>query len=171
MKTEDKNFDGLDQSQLGDTLIGMPEAFKPKLDLVVSGEDSEIIFPEDLADVFQMAVKNILHASNQLKTFPSEGIKEGGDIFLDLAVTAQQAETGGYLPLEYQRFIVCSQCEDRTRSDLCPKCEGDGRVMAQRRVEIKVPKNVESDSVLRVAKEGHAPRGDLFVKIVIREEV
>ncbi len=193
MKKGNKNFDGLDHTRLNpDRLIGQSGSDNetstalwpnPKVDL----EDPDGILPDDMAEVFQAAIKNIINAGSSLKTVSvQEDSRDGGDIFLDLALNNQEAEKGGYLPLQYQRFISCSQCQDQKTAEAlkCPKCGGIGRVMAHRRVEIKVPQNAESGAVLRVAGEGHAPstlhnvskragagpvQGDLFVKIIIRE--
>lgn len=178
----EKNFDGLDHSKINqDNLIGI-SVEAPKVDLDINMEDPEGVLSDDFVEVFQAAIKNIINTTNQLKNLPNqeENFKNGGDIFLDLAVNNREAEKGGYIPLEYQRYIICSQCEDKNQVRVlqCPKCEGVGRVVAHRRVEIKVPKNIEPGSVLRVASEGHAPlagsgqvSGDLFVKIIVREEV
>ena len=183
MSKYDKNFDGLDIAKLSqEDLIGVTAVADknlqgPNFDLNI--EDSEGVLPDDFADVFQAAIKNIISASKNLSG--QEGsFKNGGDIFLDLAVKSREAQKGGYIPLEYQRYIFCSQCENKNvlEAKQCPKCEGVGRVIAHRRVEIRLPKNVEGGAVLRVASEGHAPSagsgqasGDLFVKVVIREEV
>ena len=168
----EKNFDGLDHSKIGSgNLIGVARDL-PRIDLDVNLDDAEGILPEDLAEVFQNAIKNMVNTASQAT------VVSGGDIFLDLAVSSREVQIGGYIPLQYQRYILCSQCEEKNTPEVlrCPKCEGVGRVIAHRRVEIKVPKNVEEGSVLRVASEGHAPatgsgqvHGDLFVKIIIRE--
>ena len=173
-----KNFDGLDFSKIsqGD-LIGHPEGLAakgmrnfgsgtPNLDIDV--EDPEGILPENFSEVFQAAIKNIIGA---------ESLKSGGDIFLDLPLLPQKAEKGGFVPLEYQRYIFCSECQATTVSG-CLKCSGSGRVMAQRRVEVKIPQNSRDGAVLQISNEGHTPlaasgqtkSGDLFVKLVIREE-
>lgn len=176
---EDKNFDGLDISKISpEGLIGVTAAGKNTEgghNLELAMEDPEGILPEDFSEIFQAAIKNIINAGSQLKSISSqeENFKNGGDIFLDLAVNSRQAEKGGYIPLEYQRYILCSQCDEavkRIKAGSCLKCEGIGRVMASRRVEVKVPKNIQAGEVLKVANEGHVPGGDLFVKIVIRED-
>lgn len=189
---DDKNFDGLDISKISpEGLIGVtvgPPAgggknMKGGHGLEVDVEDPEGVLPEDFSEIFQTALKNIINAGSQLKTISNqeENFKNGGDIFLDLAVNSRQAERGGYIPLEYQRYILCSQCDEmikRAKAGPCLKCEGIGRVMAFRRVEVKLPKNIQEGEVLKVANEGHVPpltgsgqaSGDLFVKIVIRED-
>ncbi|OGN32649.1 MAG: hypothetical protein A3I92_02145 [Candidatus Yanofskybacteria bacterium RIFCSPLOWO2_02_FULL_43_10b] len=206
---KNKNFDGLDISKLNRRdLIGVAtvadKSFqKPNLDINV--EDPEGVLPDDFGEIFQTAIKNILSATGQLKAVSVPGdVRDGGDIFLDLAVSRQEAQKGKYVPLEYQRRIICSQCEGEGSShwrgtqsktetlndwnrlvhekdmpdvQKCLKCEGNGTVTAQRRVEVKLPKDVKEGAVLRVANEGHAPStgsgqvpGDLFVKVTFRED-
>jgi len=183
MSNKNKNFDGLDISKLnqgdliGVVVVADKNVQKPNLDINV--EDLEGVLPDDFGEIFQTAIKNILNVTGQLKVAAVSGdIKDGGDIFLDLAVSRQEAQKGKYVSLEYQRRIVCSQCynKDRLGIQKCPKCEGNGTVMAQRRVEVKLPKDVKEGAVLQVAKEGHALSagsgqvpGDLFVKIIIRD--
>ena len=175
-----KNFDGLDFSKIsqGD-LIGVTigtnlpagQAWKnPERghNLDIDVEDPEGILPENFSEIFQAAIKNIIGA---------ESLKSGGDIFLDLPLLPQKAEKGGFVSLEYQRYIFCSECQATTVSG-CLKCNGSGRVMAHRRVEVKIPQNSRDGAVLQISNEGHTPlaasgqtkSGDLFVKLVIREE-
>ena len=169
-----KNFDGMDRSKMGQGILVGTLADLPKVDLDIDLEDPEGVLPDDFADIFQAAIKNIINAAAQLKDFSDQegNLKDSEDIFLDLVISPAEAEKGGYFPLPYQRFIICSQCHDKNRAEVlkCPKCEGAGRVMAHRRVEIKIPKNIPSGEVLKVAGEGHAPGGDLLVKIVVKEE-
>lgn len=168
-----KNFDGLDLSKIsqGDLIgvtIGARKTPERGHNLDVDVEDPEGILPENFSEIFQAAIRNIIGA---------EGLKSGGDIFLDLPLPSQKAEKGGYLPLEYQRYIFCSQCQAAAGRG-CLKCNGTGRVLAHRRVEIKIPKNSLEGAVLQIINEGHAPEigsgqtksGDLFVKLIVREE-
>lgn len=175
-----KNFDGFDSSKtIQGNFIGTAGPSDQTAsaknifgDLNIDLEDPEEMLPENFAEIFQSAIKNIFHAADQAK--------DGGDIFLDLPVSVQKVKKGGYLPLEYQRYIHCSLCgqSDLRRLDnkklmeapSCPKCAGTGRVMAFRRVEVKIPKNVSDGAVLQIANEGHAPAGNLFVKIVFRDD-
>ena len=50
----------------------------------------------------------------------------------------------------------------------CPKCRGEGRIAADRKIEVKVPGGVESGMRLRLSGEGEAGqrgRGDLYVHL------
>lgn len=174
-----KNFDGFDGSKMDPSgLIGTVDDAQisavPGLNFDIDLDDPEGMLPENFTEIFQAAIKNIVNAANQLKSVQNreENFKNSGDIFLDLPIGSQKAEQGGYFPLEYQRYITCLQCQKKVVAEAqgCPKCEGARRVMAYRRVEIKVPKNTTDGSVLQIANEGHAPSGDLFIKITFRDD-
>ncbi len=78
----------------------------------------------------------------------------------------------------FGRFVsmqVCAGCrgEGTTIKDPCPACSGQGRIVNERKFEIKIPPGVEDGSRLRVSGGGEAgvrggPPGDLFVVIRIR---
>jgi len=179
MNKNDKNFDGLDISKISHGLIGVnADGGKNKEgqhDFEVDMDESEGMMSENFTEIFQQAIKNIItNASDQIKAVQNqEDFKNGRDIFIDLPLGSERAEKGGYIPLEYKRFISCSQCQVQNiiTAQNCPKCDGAGTVMAHRRVEIKIPQNVSEGTVLQIANEGHTPGGDLFVKVIIREEV
>lgn len=126
------------------------------------------------------------------------------NIYLDLSLKPEARTHGSYHALDYHCYIVCSDCQGsgsyrgrplakcpvcfkRSKKDCavcagvgqypeenCPKCKGEGRVMARRQVEVKVPKKIEHNSIIQVKGAGHRgfrglPNGDLFVKILVQE--
>ncbi len=78
----------------------------------------------------------------------------------------------------FGRFVsmqVCSNCrgEGTIISDPCPTCSAQGRVVEERKIEIKIPPGVEDGSRLRVSGGGEAgmrggPSGDLYVVFRVR---
>jgi molecular chaperone DnaJ len=55
----------------------------------------------------------------------------------------------------------------------CPQCHGQGRVKKTRKLSIKIPPGIDSDSRLKLTGEGEAgerggPRGDLYVNVHIK---
>ncbi|MFO7952615.1 MAG: molecular chaperone DnaJ [Bacillota bacterium] len=78
----------------------------------------------------------------------------------------------------FGRFIsmeVCRNCrgEGVVINDPCPTCNAQGRVVQERKIEIKIPPGVEDGSRLRVSGGGEAgmrggPSGDLYVVFRIR---
>ena len=81
----------------------------------------------------------------------------------------------GYGQVRYQQGFfsitrTCSECQGSGNSikDPCKQCRGDGRVVAEKTLEIKIPPGVDTGSRLRVSGEGDAggrggPSGDLYV--------
>ncbi len=78
----------------------------------------------------------------------------------------------------FGRFVsmqVCSNCrgEGVIISDPCSTCSAQGRIVQERKIEIKIPPGVEDGSRLRVSGGGEAgvrggPSGDLYVVFRIR---
>ena len=76
------------------------------------------------------------------------------------------------------RFVsrqTCSACggEGKVIKDPCPSCRGQGRVVKERKIEIKIPAGVDSNSRLRVPGGGDAGHkggspGDLYVFVTVR---
>jgi molecular chaperone DnaJ len=59
-------------------------------------------------------------------------------------------------------------------SDPCIKCKGQGRVLRERTVEIKVPAGVEDGTRIRYSEQGEAgshggPAGDLYIVLHVKE--
>ncbi len=78
----------------------------------------------------------------------------------------------------FGRFVnmqVCSSCrgEGVIINDPCSTCNAQGRIVQERKIEIKIPPGVEEGSRLRVSGGGEAglrggPSGDLYVVFRVR---
>ena len=56
----------------------------------------------------------------------------------------------------------------------CPRCHGEGRVQKVRKLSVKIPAGIESQSRLKLSGEGEAgekggPRGDLYVHVMVKQ--
>lgn len=56
----------------------------------------------------------------------------------------------------------------------CPSCHGQGRVKKTRKLNVKIPPGIDSDSRLKITGEGEAgekggPRGDLYINVAVKE--
>lgn len=73
----------------------------------------------------------------------------------------------------FQQVMTCSSCGGTGEvSTSCNTCSGDGRVRRTKRISLKIPSGVDTESRLRVWGEGNAGRrggspGDLFVVIEV----
>ncbi|KAK9805427.1 hypothetical protein WJX73_004512 [Symbiochloris irregularis] len=75
----------------------------------------------------------------------------------------------------FQQVTQCPTCDGQgEESTPCSTCGGDGRVRKPKRISLRVPPGVDTNSRLRVKDEGNAgrkggPSGDLYVFISVRE--
>ncbi|HET8667375.1 MAG TPA: molecular chaperone DnaJ [Terriglobales bacterium] len=91
------------------------------------------------------------------------------------------ATCGGRGQLRYQQgfFTVartCSTCQGTGTvvSDPCQKCHGEGRVLRDRVIEVKIPAGVEDETRIRFSGQGEGglfggPAGDLYVVLHVKE--
>jgi molecular chaperone DnaJ len=96
--------------------------------------------------------------------------------------SAQSCKTcGGRGQIRYQQGFfsiarTCTSCggAGQVINDPCPKCKGEGRVVKQRTLEVKVPAGVEEGMRMRYAGQGEpgffgGPSGDLYVVLHVKE--
>ena len=90
------------------------------------------------------------------------------------AVTCPQCEgTGNVTQMAgSMKFnLTCPRCGGRGKlQSVCPTCHGDGRVLRNETVEIRIPAGAQNGSRLRVAGKGNAgtmgmPPGDLYITV------
>lgn len=175
-----KSFDGVDASKFSRSglIRGLPhniqESKSRGFDIGFDLDELDGVSPDEFTEVIKNALSHItdLAKTASLSSNLEDNFRFGNDIYLDLAVEPQKALLGGYQTTEYHRYVGCSVCSGMENG--CLKCQGQGRVLALRRVEVKFPKNVQEGAVLRIAGEGHKglhglPEGDLLVKVLIKK--
>jgi molecular chaperone DnaJ len=71
---------------------------------------------------------------------------------------------------------TCPRCHGNGKmiADPCGKCKGEGRVQKNKNLSVKIPAGVDNGDRIRLSGEGEAgenggPEGDLYVQITIRE--
>jgi molecular chaperone DnaJ len=76
----------------------------------------------------------------------------------------------------FQISTTCPSChgEGRIITDPCDGCRGGGKIKVERKITVKIPPGVDTDSQLRLRGEGESgehggPSGDLFVVIHVKE--
>ena len=87
----------------------------------------------------------------------------------------------GYGQVRFQQGFfsitrTCSQCGGTGQmiKNRCTVCRGDGRVVREKALELKIPPGVDNGSKLRITGEGDAggkggPSGDLYVVLMVQE--
>jgi molecular chaperone DnaJ len=76
----------------------------------------------------------------------------------------------------FQSQTPCRKCSASGKmiKELCEHCDGEGRVRKSRKVEVDIPKGVQSGNRLRLSGEGEAGEkggrtGDLYVYVVVQD--
>lgn len=76
----------------------------------------------------------------------------------------------------FQINTTCPSCNGQGQviTDPCEKCDGNGKIQAERDITLKIPAGVDTGSQLRLRGEGEAgdfngPAGDLFVVIHVED--
>ncbi len=109
----------------------------------------------------------------QCSSCSGEGIKPGTK-----KVTCNVCKGSGQVGTSAGFFVIrtsCGNCQGSGHIMLnpCKNCQGSGLVVAERKIELKIPAGVDSGSHLRVRGEGEAgakggPRGDLYIAINLK---
>jgi molecular chaperone DnaJ len=93
--------------------------------------------------------------------------------------TCSQCNGQGQVAFQQGFFTIartCGHCRGTGKRIIkpCPGCRGEGRVRAERDLQVRIPAGVDDGMQLRLAREGEAgssggPPGDLYVLIHVRE--
>lgn len=188
-------------SGLATTLHGLEEGMDLELDL--DELDSPAL--SELVNALKSTIFNLINNQNEsphLKNSSGRGLQnpnvyldmelnttEAGYKFLDYYCYIQCSDCNGRGSWRGHPLIDCLACLNLKRKEHCmvcaglgkypkencPKCKGEGRVMAKRQVEVKIPKNLQNQAIIQVAGAGHRgfrglKNGDLFVKVILTDQ-
>lgn len=100
--------------------------------------------------------------------------KKGSDINEEISITIKEAVNGVERTINVVHSGECPHCKGRKfiNGAICPVCNGSGEKAEQRKISVKIPKNVKNGTKLRIKSEGNygengGKNGDLFLKIKI----
>ncbi len=78
---------------------------------------------------------------------------------------------------QMMRRVVCENChgDGRVAKQPCRECDGRGRRVGRRTLEVDVPAGIADGQRIRLSERGHAgesgaPEGDLYVLVRVRED-
>lgn len=78
---------------------------------------------------------------------------------------------------QFAQVVTCAIChgDGATISEKCKSCRGQGRKAADRTLEVKVPKGIETGHRLRLGHEGHAGAakglaGDAYIEVTVEQD-
>jgi molecular chaperone DnaJ len=105
----------------------------------------------------------------------SRGPMRGQNIEYATEISLEEAYAGTTRTLHLQSEEVCATCggSGEIAGAVCHVCEGQGRVVRPRRLEVTIPAGARDGTRVRLAREGSAgvsggPRGDLYVVVRVR---
>jgi len=103
------------------------------------------------------------------------GPMRGQNIEYATEIALEEAYAGTTRTLHLQSEEVCATCggSGEIAGAVCHVCEGQGRVVRPRRLEVTIPAGARDGTRVRLAREGSAgvsggPRGDLYVVVRVR---
>ena len=103
------------------------------------------------------------------------GPTRGQNVEYAAEVTLEEAFQGTTRLLEMQSEEACATCggSGQIAGAVCHVCEGTGRTLKLKRLEVRIPAGVHDGARVRVAGEGRpglggGPRGDLYVAVRVR---
>jgi len=103
--------------------------------------------------------------------------RAGDNIEQPVEVTLQEAYVGGTRTFTIQSTEVCPICRGvgEIGGKTCTNCSGQGQLVRNKRIQVKIPAGVDNGSKIRVAGEGQpgiggGPRGDLYLVITVKPD-
>ena len=78
-------------------------------------------------------------------------------------------------PVQFASIVVCDKCQGlgKIATKYCDVCQGKGKTRKNQKIEIKIPRGVNSGQYLRLEGKGepgrNAPSGDLYVVIHVKK--
>ncbi len=106
--------------------------------------------------------------------FSQNRMQSNLDMEAELDLSLEDLISGGQKILTFNYKNPCSVCagQGQTRNGICPTCRGSGETIAEKRIQVKIPKGIRNNSKMRLKGQGkQGPRGgngDLYIKIHLR---
>ncbi len=173
---EDFKFGFEDLEEMIEEIFGYPFKRKRKKD-IRKGEDILVDIEIPLEDTLKDQKKEIIidtfikcHRCNGRGTEPGTSLKE----CFSCRGTGEVQQIKKTIFGTFTRYITCPECggEGYFPETPCSVCKGEGRIKGRKKIEIVIPRGVDSEQILRIKGEGGAGKrggksGDLFVKVHI----
>lgn len=127
---------------------------------------------------FRESLNSILNDISKNHNFKQKSpkAKNGQDIRTELEIDLKEAKTGTQRVLNIMHKEICPHCKGHRfiNGTKCKTCAGTGEFELKRRITVKVPSGVKSNSVLRLKGEGNpgffgGTNGNLYITIKIKE--
>ncbi len=154
------------------------ETYKNKYDTYVKRAKKHSEKNESFSNSINEALDSLFH-SKHIKQKVNEEVKppiNGSDINLDVSISCFEAITGTNRKINILHTQPCPNCEGRTfiNGAKCTMCNGTGEISLQKKINVKIPKDVKQGAKIRIKKEGNkglhgGKDGDLYLIINIEK--
>ncbi|MBN1367534.1 MAG: DnaJ domain-containing protein [Dehalococcoidales bacterium] len=135
-----------------------------------SGQGDTSFNFEGSGDIFEEILRDFGRGTRGRTAQP----RTGRDIEYPVQVTLEEAYHGISRLLNIQGEDVCNGCggTGRIQNLPCSVCRGSGKVIRDKRIEVKIPSGVDNGSRVRFARQGEpgyrgGPNGDLYLIVSI----
>lgn len=125
---------------------------------------------QSFSNVFSEILDNFKSAPKEKKEPP----KNGDNITTDVTITMTEAFKGCLKTVNILTTETCSGCRGRrfVNGAQCSLCQGKGIVSVHKKITVKIPPNVKTNSKIRIANEGNTglyggKNGDLYLNIIV----
>ncbi len=105
------------------------------------------------------------------------GHARGEDVEISVEISLAEAFRGASRRFEVKRPELCSTCSGTglARGATCPTCDGDGRILKSKAIEVRIPAGVATGSRIRIAGQGgvsaaNGESGDAFLRVTVRPD-
>ena len=99
---------------------------------------------------------------------------DGSNITTDVTITAIEAMSGVSKTVNILSSQECTNCHGRKFANgmSCPACDGKGIITQHKKITVKIPPNVKTNSKIRIPSEGNrgeygGKNGDLYLNIIV----
>ncbi len=131
------------------------------------------------SDFFETLFGNIAGRGTEPNPFSEvrSGPSRGEDVEISVEISLAEAYRGAARRFEVKRPELCTTCNGTgiARGATCPTCDGDGRILKAKAIEVKIPAGVATGSRIRIAGQGgvsvsNGEPGDAFLKVTVRDD-
>ncbi|MBU2524575.1 J domain-containing protein [Patescibacteria group bacterium] len=106
--------------------------------------------------------------------FGQDRMQSNLDMEAELDLSLEDLISGGQKILTFNYKNSCSVCsgQGQTRNGICSTCRGSGETIAEKRIQVKIPRGIRNNSKMRLKGQGKQEAGgrtgDLYIKIHLR---
>ncbi len=125
-------------------------------------------------DALRTVTKTIFKNTQEKSESKKEKPVNGDDITVSVKIDFQEALLGTYKVVNINHSELCPKCRGQklANSNLCPYCGGNGEIIQNRKITVKIPSSIKNNAKLRLKGEGQLGKfggknGNLYVIVEV----